>query len=602
MDEAPHARASDDQAKNHISMQCFDGQSPPEISQNESSFAADLLQGSKEQEKIELPANFNSSRNGSESEAEAIGPKHAGSSSVQNSIRSFMSDPTIRTDVDVTKNDRRTRESPIVIKPVPRKPFVKPVPIKPVTKPVSVKEFAQPATTGSQTGYGTSGDPRMLPQTAGVNNDDDDESEQMLSRLVADIIKPLDVNLATENVSDDESGTESGFSDGVTLDVSIAEVSNLTNPTALVGRAATFSPDGQQHSDDGDRSTEVEAKRSEASSSQPSEAAAPLIAKAMRKIPMSDEISTDSYFRSQRSIAKRKEDKSSGWDARNILDLNIVTPRSASTASDTISDEKKEDDYGTSDASWDLQQMLSLFPWESRSAGKSSSFAANPAEKNSSFETNKLWNPFPSSSEPATEERSPNPFFEDVEEHLNRAARSKTPTRTNRSRRPRVEVPNGAPKVPDMAPATAHPQRVSPANNVAGSGSGSSYLPPRRPESDVGSSYRFPRLSSFKPSKALSSSGSSDHYAASATSAATTGVINNARSKTNSYGPKHAALLARIRQLKEARLRRAAAIYGRTPSTSGFSPMNSFDEQSQSTGNSSTRFGGESFLASLEVD
>jgi len=87
----------------------------------------------------------------------------------------------------------------------------------------------------------------------------------------------------------------------------------------------------------------------------------------------------------------------------------------------------------------------------------------------------------------------------------------------------------------------------------------------------------------------MSNTGGSDYAA----SAVTTGGLNV--NGNNSYGPKHAALLARIRTLKEARLRRAAAIYGK-------SSMSMFDDFSQSTGNSSTKFGGASFMASLEVD
>ena len=61
------------------------------------------------------------------------------------------------------------------------------------------------------------------------------------------------------------------------------------------------------------------------------------------------------------------------------------------------------------------------------------------------------------------------------------------------------------------------------------------------------------------------------------------------------YGPKHAALLARLRSLKEARLRRASAGFGR-PIYSSVE-----DEHSCST-KSSTRFGGSTFLASLDVE
>ena len=65
------------------------------------------------------------------------------------------------------------------------------------------------------------------------------------------------------------------------------------------------------------------------------------------------------------------------------------------------------------------------------------------------------------------------------------------------------------------------------------------------------------------------------------------------------YGAQHAALLARLKALKEARVRRANAIYART--TSVFPRQVEIDDYSLST-KSSTQFGGSHFMESLKVD
>jgi len=506
--------------------------------------------------------------------------------SFQNSVPSFgESEPTIRTDVDVTKCDPRTRESPIVIKPVARKALVKPAPMKPVVmKPLALKPF--PAF--SPANHPIHGDSRMAAQVEGAGRQrrSDQPSEEKLKQLVDEILAPVASN--PENDFDSDTNTESGFSDGVTLDVSIAEVSNLTSPTALVSRPV--SP-GCHHrsgeSEDGDRSMsksvdliEAEAKRSEASSSQTSEAAAPLIARAMRKIPMSDEISTDSYFWTHLQSAKRRE--TSGWDARNILESNRETPSTTNSYSEGLSEEKKDDDYDQLERSWNVQQMNALFPSESRTMEKPA-FAVHSGDNNKSSEGKSTnWDPFLETPEPSVSPDSVHSFFQDVEEHLDRASRSETPTRTNRSRRSQLEPLNSSPKVPD----SSDPMHPSPDDFL---GMSKQYLASRgRPGSDYGASvYSVRSIPVFIPPM---SNTSGNDYAA---SAVTTGGLNV--SGHNSYGPKHAALLARIRTLKEARLRRAAAIYGR-------SSLSMFEDFSQSTGNSSTKFGGASFMASLEVD
>jgi hypothetical protein len=79
----------------------------------------------------------------------------------------------------------------------------------------------------------------------------------------------------------------------------------------------------------------------------------------------------------------------------------------------------------------------------------------------------------------------------------------------------------------------------------------------------------------------------------------TSGRSNPMTASMQRYGAQHAALLARLKALKEARLRRANAIYART--TSIFPHQVEFDDYSLST-KSSTQFGGSHFKESLKVD
>jgi hypothetical protein len=79
-------------------------------------------------------------------------------------------------------------------------------------------------------------------------------------------------------------GTDSECDDGVTLDLSVAEISQLTNPTCIQSKdeAGTDSSSeaSSEHTSDVNGGSNVEGKHpSEASSSQTSEAAAPLIAR-----------------------------------------------------------------------------------------------------------------------------------------------------------------------------------------------------------------------------------------------------------------------------------------------------------------------------------
>jgi hypothetical protein len=88
---------------------------------------------------------------------------------------------------------------------------------------------------------------------------------------------------------------DTDYSDAVTLDVSIAEVSNITDPTCIQSKASR-----DIHSQTSSSSSQIElaANKSEALSSQPSVAYAPLTAAEMRLNLMSDEMSLDSKVRS----------------------------------------------------------------------------------------------------------------------------------------------------------------------------------------------------------------------------------------------------------------------------------------------------------------
>jgi hypothetical protein len=85
--------------------------------------------------------------------------------------------------------------------------------------------------------------------------------------------------------------SESDYSEAVTLDASIADVSLLTNPSAIRSKCSKESREADRLSDASSSLFELVAKKSEASSSQPSESAAPLIPGPLHR--MSDDYSQD---------------------------------------------------------------------------------------------------------------------------------------------------------------------------------------------------------------------------------------------------------------------------------------------------------------------
>uniref|UniRef100_A0A7S1XZ55 Uncharacterized protein n=1 Tax=Grammatophora oceanica TaxID=210454 RepID=A0A7S1XZ55_9STRA len=176
--------------------------------------------------------------------------------------------------------------------------------------------------------------------------------------------KPLEsVASPRPKVEECESKTESeAYDDGVTLDLSIAEVSVLTNPTCLQSKTDTETNSASRgpreiqapEATDGEGTTEGRGP-SEASSSQASEAAAPLIALTMKmQYAKSDDYTVDKWEPLESSIDESKEKEKEKWKERqqedrwagdNWLSLN------------TSKDTQEEDD-----AAWDLRNVMNSFP------------------------------------------------------------------------------------------------------------------------------------------------------------------------------------------------------------------------------------------------
>ena len=222
----------------------------------------------------------------------------------------------------------------------------------------------------------------------------------------------------------DSSESESEFSDGVTLDVSIADVSCLTYPTALCSRNGDKIETGE-----GDESvpssksvdlTEMDAKRSEASSSQTSEAAAPLIARAMRLLPKSDEMSASSFFAKRAEIANQWSN-TSGWD-----DAIIPQARQSESPKSPAPRDLRENEMGNEGDSsgWDVDKVDSLFP-----------VAASKSATDDMFDFDSEWRAFSTAANDPQDE-APSLAARSEEAAARKSPRSRTPTRSNTSFRP----------------------------------------------------------------------------------------------------------------------------------------------------------------------
>eukprot|EP00977_Amphora_coffeiformis_P028843 scaffold37464_cov160-Amphora_coffeaeformis.AAC.2 len=458
------------------------------------------------------------------------------------------------------------------------------------------------------------------------------------------------------------SPSSSEFSDGVTLDMSIAEVSGLTIPTALISRVggemsvATVDEEGGDSEESSKVQPGVEAKRSEASSSQTSEALVPLLNKSLRQRPMSDEPSMgDSFFEAraivanhwsktsemgqqkQRNVVKEfkkrreeNEDSGGGWDPSRIESSFPVTPSNAGDLFEfesgwepfsgeqpendpfqpvTETEGKKTNDLGarstTPTRSNRGRQTASYINHIYPALHTGSSMPLTPSDSNDCDSPTPNWEPLlaPPSHSPArrmgdiprtsssfdagSEKPPENEAFSSREssERLNRARLARSgasragsePTELVGLSLADTSVINNTQR-PQEGRATSffgrtHPQSSDPTWEKKSYLSYDPTLPAASPAPQE------PRVPSWKPPTAGMA------------------LANNAMSQR--YGAQHAALLARLRALKEARVRRANAIYARTASV--FPRQVEFDDYSLST-KSSTQFGGSHFMESLKVD
>lgn len=144
---------------------------------------------------------------------------------------------------------------------------------------------------------------------------------------------------------DDRKGasTDSEYSEAVTLDASIAEVSLLTNPSAIRSKESKDSKDDRQS----DTSSSVAEKKSEASSSQPSEAAAPLISNSMHL--RSDEFSSDAKRGAISSSIEAANIKSSYGDRQNGNENgNMFSLKLGDSAMATVDSQEHQRNWGES--------------------------------------------------------------------------------------------------------------------------------------------------------------------------------------------------------------------------------------------------------------
>lgn len=136
--------------------------------------------------------------------------------------------------------------------------------------------------------------------------------------------------------------SESDYSEAVTLDASIAEVSLLTNPSPIRSKCSKDSREVDRNSDASSSVFELLAKKSEASSSQPSEAAAPLISGPLHR--MSDEYSHESLNMNVSPVSSKRPNPQASYqnvdkhDSIHHTNTAIAVADSAELAHEWIED------------------------------------------------------------------------------------------------------------------------------------------------------------------------------------------------------------------------------------------------------------------------
>ena len=228
--------------------------------------------------------------------------------------------------------------------------------------------------------------------------------------------KPLR-RTGSEAASEGTSGTDSEYDDGVTLDLSIAEISQLTNPTCIQskdeGGVESSSEASSEHTSDVNRGSNVEGKHpSEASSSQTSEAAAPLIA----RMRFSDDASGSANSGKGAFPSRaRSFPTAPRWEP--------LTP-----VVDETTEPTRQSPDGTQETAWSPDEIQTTFPVESNVEPEAA-------------ERNKVWQPFQgesweSSPSFGTSFTPPDPFEMAISESTSFGRMSEnTPVRRNTSSR-----------------------------------------------------------------------------------------------------------------------------------------------------------------------
>mmetsp|Transcript_14874 Transcript_14874/g.23236 ORF Transcript_14874/g.23236 Transcript_14874/m.23236 type:complete len:568 (+) Transcript_14874:1-1704(+) len=176
------------------------------------------------------------------------------------------------------------------------------------------------------------------------------------------------------------SRSDSDFDDGVTLELSIAEVSALTNPTCLQSKEGLTSSNSSQVSSEHTSRDERLARRSEASSSQMSEAAAPLIAR-MQFSRSSDHIASLASGSSSRRSTARSPILShrQSWDTTQITPTK-VEKSSSLRLSERQQFESPRNEEKRQDSDFEEAFDAPLSKWNNFSSNNNSWFEWIPTE------------------------------------------------------------------------------------------------------------------------------------------------------------------------------------------------------------------------------
>ena len=368
-------------------------------------------------------------------------------------------------------------------------------------------------------------------------------------------------------------------SDGVTLDLSFADVSILTTPTALVSKAEDKRAVELDEASSDSSSQEAHADSDDESSTQLSEAAVPLLTDNTQKVPMSDDHSagSNSFF------AKRAE-RANSW----LAAPGNKTERSEIKATRTVFESLQ-----SPDGDWDVSRLESFFP--PSEAGKSND--------DDIFEFDAGWQ---SSSKSGARRRA-------MLRKGSQQDRATTPTRSNKSVR-LIPTTRQYTHYGPLRPAqhgnhyqetreeTQARRRVS----IPSAG-----VPAQLSErnADIAQSRSDPTATGFPLSRQLREQAVRTSQSSMTLSQLPNRTLSSAKehvptrsegsSAASRFSEEHSRLLTRIQRLREARIKRGVTSY----ESKALKKSYETDEMSASRSTqSSTNFGGRAFISSLDLD